>query len=151
MLQMTLGRLGTTLSLKTCTFWEVCGNACCIHDLLGGWPERWPWEPHLRKFPQATGSLPSPMCFRTLLHLSCLLRHLKAHHMPLCKSNWSTGTQVILEIYQLTASLRGLLCSSKQPSLLWELCLQTAWFQVFQAYLYNLGNFPLNWNVTLLI
>lgn len=101
-----------------------------------------PGEPHLRKFPQTAGSLPSPMCFKTLLHLPCLLRHLKAQHTPLCKSKLSTGTQVILEIYQLTASLRGQLCSSKQPSLIWELCLHTTWVQVFHAYLLHLGKSP---------
>lgn len=51
MLQMTLGRLGSNLLLKTCTFWEVCGNACCVHDLLAGWPERWPWGTPFEKIP----------------------------------------------------------------------------------------------------
>lgn len=76
---------------------RVCGNACCIHDLPLEFGQRGgPGNPILRKYPQATGSLPSPMCFRTLLHLSCVFKTcMKAQHMPLCKSNWSTGTQVI--------------------------------------------------------
>ena len=39
-LQVTLRKLGPTIFLKTCTFWEACGNACCFCDLLGSRLER---------------------------------------------------------------------------------------------------------------
>ena len=67
------GRLALTLSLKTCIFWEGCGNVCCFHDFLGGWLDRWPWGTSSEKIP--LGSMVSTILHGlsdSLLYLLCL-------------------------------------------------------------------------------
>ena len=57
------------------------------------------------------------------LHLPCFLRHVQQQYLSVNLLGWATGTQCLLEVHLLVASLQGQL--GFQGCLpLWELALQ---------------------------
>ena len=85
----------------SCSFPEPhLGPQCCLYNLLEGQPENsWPLG---GKY--CIISNPSRY---SGLHLPCFLQHVQQQHFSVNPPGWVTGTQCLLEVHLLVASLQG--------------------------------------------
>ena len=80
------------------------------------------------------------------LHLLCLLQHVRRQqHLSVdalgvcvCRGGGVTGTQCLLEVHLLVASLQGQLGYQGQCLPLWELAMQAIWVQTLTTLLLKL-------------
>ena len=85
----------------SCSFPEPCPSPqCCLYNLLEGQPENsWPFGEKcciIFNLSRYSG-----------LHLPCFLQHVQQQHLSVNPLGWVTGTQCLLEVYLLVASLQG--------------------------------------------
>ena len=85
----------------SCSFLEPClGPQCCLYNLLVGQPENsWPMG-------EKCCIISNPSRYSGL-HLPCFLQHVQQEHLSVNPLGWVTGTQCLLEVYLLVASLQG--------------------------------------------
>ena len=119
------------------------GSQCCLYNLLKGQTEnRWPLGGK-----HCVISNPS-RC--SDLHLPCFLQHVQQQHLSVNLLGWVTGTQCLLEVHLLVASLQGQLGFQGQCLPLWELSLQAVWAQTLTTLLklqtYQIST-PLLWKI----
>ena len=81
-------------------FMLFLGPQCCLYNLLEGQPENnWPLG---EKY-----CIISNLSRYSGLHLPCFLQHVQQQHLSVNPLGWVTGTQCLLEVYLLVASLQG--------------------------------------------
>ena len=162
--RQTLYRLSYQADLMLCPwpisfFWKLCpahfcpiscsfhephlGPQWCCYNLLGGQPENsWPLE--------GKYCIISNLSRYLGLHLPCFLQHVQQQHLSVDPLGWVTGTQCLLEVHLLVASLQGQLGFQGQCLPLWELSLQAVWAQTLTTLLklqtYQIST-PLLWKI----
>ena len=84
-----------------CSFPKPCpGPQCCLYNLLEGQPEySWPLGGKYC-------IISNPSSYSGL-HLPCFLQHVQQQHLSVKLLWWVTGTQCLLEVDLLVASLQG--------------------------------------------
>ena len=113
----------------SCSFPQPCPSPQCrLYNLMEGQPENsWPLG---GKY--CIISNPSRY---SALHLPRFLQHVQPQHFSVKPLGWVTGTQSLLEVHLLLASLQGQLAFQGQCLPLWELALQAVWAQTFTTFL----------------
>ena len=76
------------------------------------------------------------------LHLPCFLQHVQQRHLSVNPLGWVTGTQRLLEVHLLAASLQGQLDFQGRCSPFWESVLQAVWVQTLATLLLKLQTNP---------
>ena len=119
----------------SCSFPEPHpGPQCCLYNLLEGQPENsWPLG---GKY--CIISNPSRY---SGLHLPCFL-HVQQQHLSVNLLRWVTGTQCLLKVHLLVASLHGQLGFQGQCLPFWESVLQAIWAQTLATLLLKLQTNP---------
>ena len=84
-----------------CSFSGPClGPQCCLYNLLEGQPENnWPLG--------EKSCIISNLSRYSGLHLPCFLQHMQQQHLSVNLLSWVTGTQCLLEVHLLVASIQG--------------------------------------------
>ena len=96
------------------------GPQCCLYNLLEGQPENsWPLG--------GKYCIISNLSRYSGIRLPCCLQHDQQQHLSLNALGWVTGTQCLLEVHLLVASLQWQLGFQGQCLPLWELALQAIW------------------------
>ena len=120
---------------------------CCLYNLLGGQPENsWPLG---GKY--CIISNPSRYSGRQLL---CFLQYVRQQYLLVNLLGWVTGTQCLLEVHLLVASLQGQLGFQGQCLPFLGLAQQAIWAQTLTTLLLKLKTYPLDqiytpllWNI----
>ena len=132
----------------SCSFCEPhLGPQCCLYNLLEGQPEdSWPLEGKYCKISNPTRYLG--------FHLLCFLQHVCQQYLLVNPLGWVTGTQCLLEVNLLVASLQGQLGFQGQCLPFWGLAQQAIWAQTLTTLLLKLKTYaldqiytPLLWNI----
>ena len=76
------------------------------------------------------------------LHLPCFPQHVWQQNLSLDLLEWVTGTQSLLEVHLLVASLQGQLGFQRQCLPLWELALQAIWTKALTTLILKLQTYP---------
>ena len=98
------------------------GPQCCLYNLLEGQPENsWP-------FGGKYCIISNPSRYSGL-HLLCFLQHVCQQYLLVNPLEWVTGTQCLLEVNLLVASLQGQLGFQGKSLPLWGLAQQAIWAQ----------------------
>ena len=128
-------------------FWALSRSICFLYNLLEGQPEdSWPLEGKCCKISNPTRYLG--------FHLLCFLQHVCQQYLLVNPLGWVTGTQCLLEVNLLVASLQGQLGFQGQCLPFWGLAQQAIWAQTLTTLLLKLKTYaldqiytPLLWNI----
>ena len=120
----------------SCSFPEpLLGPQCCLYNLLEGQPEN-SW------LLGGTCCIISNPSRDSDLHLPCFLQHAQCQHLSVNLVGRVTGTQCLLEVHMLVASLQGQLGFQGYCLPLWELALKAVWAQILTTLLLRLQTYP---------
>ena len=119
----------------SCSFPEPHpGPQCCLYNLLEGQPENsWPLG-------EKSCTMSNPSRYSGL-HLPCFLQYVQQQHLSVDPLRQVTGTQCLLEVHLLVASLQGQLGFQGWCLPLWELARQAIWAQTLTTLLLKLQTY----------